>query len=90
VLRDEGARGELLDEDPRPAGDAATAQDRGGGAALAIERPVSFRVPLTEDEHRMLRELAEREGVTATTLVRGWIRREHAAGRANTKKGGRR
>jgi hypothetical protein len=40
-------------------------------------RAISFRIPLTEAEHDMLRDLVEREGTSATTIVRAFIRREH-------------
>jgi hypothetical protein len=58
---------------------------------MAIDRELSFRIPMNETEHRMLRELAEHEGTTATALVRGWLRREHARvfGEPKPRKGGR-
>jgi hypothetical protein len=59
---------------------------------MPIFRPISMRVPMTKEEHRTVRELAEHEGVTATALVRGLLRREHArifGAKVPTKKGKR-
>lgn len=57
---------------------------------MPIPRPISLRVPLTAEEHGMLRALAEHEGVTATTLVRSWVRREYAVKVGSTQKPRRR
>jgi hypothetical protein len=59
---------------------------------MPIDRPISMRVPMTKEEHRMVRQLAEHEGLTATALVRGFLRREHArifGAKPTTKRGKR-
>jgi hypothetical protein len=45
---------------------------------MTIDRPTSVRVPLSTDEHEMLRELAEAEDISAAALLRRYIRKAHA------------
>ena len=44
----------------------------------APERDKSFRVRVSEDELRMVQELAAAEGISASDYVRLFIRRSHA------------
>jgi hypothetical protein len=53
---------------------------------MAPERPNQFKILLSDDELDMLRELAERDGVTASDYVRLFIRKEAAL--LNTEKTG--
>lgn len=43
---------------------------------MPIDRPISFRLPLTSAEHRALRKLAKASGTPATAYIRSLIRRE--------------
>jgi predicted DNA binding CopG/RHH family protein len=43
-----------------------------------IDRDKSFRVRVSEDELRMVQELADAEGLNASDFVRLYIRRAHA------------
>ena len=54
-----------------------------------IERDQQFRIRMTAEEMRMLKELARRLGLTASDVARQLVRREHAAvfGAAPTKRG---
>lgn len=51
-----------------------------------VERNRSIRIPVTDDEIRMSRELAEAEGVSLTKLLRAWLRERHAERVAPAKK----
>ena len=42
------------------------------------ERDKSFRVRVSDDELRMVQELADADGITASDYVRLFIRRAHA------------
>jgi hypothetical protein len=44
-----------------------------------IQRDQLFQLRMTADEKQMLTALAERQGLTASDLVRQWVRREYAA-----------
>jgi hypothetical protein len=44
-----------------------------------IERKYRFNMMLSNDEERMLRELAERRGLTASDLLRQFVREAYAA-----------
>jgi uncharacterized protein (DUF1778 family) len=46
---------------------------------MSPERDQSLRVRVSEDELRMVQELAEADGITASDFVRLFIRREYAA-----------
>jgi len=43
-----------------------------------LNRNRTLHVKVTDDEHRMLEELAARRGLTASDLIRQYIRAEHA------------
>ncbi len=43
------------------------------------KRDVQLKIMVSGDERRMLDELAERSGLTASDVIRQFIRREHAA-----------
>jgi hypothetical protein len=45
---------------------------------MLMDRDKSLRVRVAEDELRMVQELAEADGVTASDYVRLFIRRAHA------------
>lgn len=45
---------------------------------MAPERPNQFKILLSDEELEMLRELAERDGVTASDYVRLFVRKESA------------
>lgn len=49
------------------------------GLHMSPERDQSLRVRVSDDELRMVQELAELDGITASDFVRLFIRREHAA-----------
>jgi hypothetical protein len=53
-----------------------------------IERSLQLKIMVSADEKRMLAELADSEGVTASDLVRLFIRRSYAEtiGAKKTKK----
>jgi len=44
---------------------------------MAPDRPNQLKILVSDDELRMLRELAERDGVTASDYVRLFIREEY-------------
>ena len=46
---------------------------------VPIDRDKNLRVMMSEDELRMLHELADLAGLTASDIVRTLIRQEHAA-----------
>jgi hypothetical protein len=45
---------------------------------MAPERPNQFKILLSDEELKMLRELAERDGLTASDYVRLFVRKESA------------
>ena len=45
----------------------------------AAKRDIQLKIMVSADERRMLDELAERSGLTASDVIRQFIRREHAA-----------
>ena len=53
---------------------------------MAPERPNQFKILLSDEELDMLKELAERDGLTASDYVRLFIRKE--AAQLSTKKTG--
>lgn len=42
------------------------------------ERPNQLKILLSDEELEQLRELAERQGLTVSDVIRQFIRREHA------------
>lgn len=43
-----------------------------------VDRPFSFRLPMSEGERQLLQELVEDSGMTAAAYVRQVLKREHA------------
>ena len=46
---------------------------------VPTQRDEKFQLRMSADERRMLEELADREGLSASDKIRQLIRREHAA-----------
>jgi predicted DNA binding CopG/RHH family protein len=46
---------------------------------MSPEREKSFRVRVSEEELRMVQELAELDGITASDFIRLFVRKEYAA-----------
>jgi hypothetical protein len=46
---------------------------------MVTDRPLLYNLRVTAEERAKLERLAKEEGVPASVLVRGWIKREYAA-----------
>lgn len=76
LIETEAEHSEATRDDPIPA--AALASSRRPNLA----RSVTFTLRLNPDEMAGIRDAAERRGVPASTLVRGWVVRELTAERS--------
>lgn len=73
LIAAEAERAEAAKDAPIPTGALAAARRPN------LARSVTFTVRLNPDELAGIRDAAERRGVPASTLVRGWVVRELAA-----------
>ena len=46
---------------------------------MVTDRPYLYNLRLTAKERAQLEQMAQDDGVPASVLVRGWLRREYAA-----------